>query len=41
MYSSLQFYDQSLKKIANENVHMMKFMLKTAEHRKEESTMDL
>ena len=28
IYSSLTFYDQSLKKIANENNYLMKFMLR-------------
>eukprot|EP00347_Sterkiella_histriomuscorum_P002397 403368319 len=40
IYSGLQFYDNSVKKIANENMHMMKFMIRTAEFRKEESTTE-
>lgn len=34
IYSSIAFFDQSIKKISNENIHMMKFMIKSAQHKK-------
>ena len=26
MYSSLKFYDQQLKKVVNENIHLMEYL---------------
>jgi hypothetical protein len=36
LYSAINFYDQSLKKIVNENVHMMTYMQRAAERKQEE-----
>jgi hypothetical protein len=40
VYSSLNFFDQNFKKIANENTHLMRFMLKSHEQGKDEQTAD-
>jgi hypothetical protein len=35
IYSSLAFQDQAIKKVANENIHLMKYMIKTAAVKKQ------
>ncbi len=36
IYSALAFQDQAIKKVVNENVHMMKFMIKSAANKRKE-----
>jgi len=36
IYSSISFQDQAIKKVANENVHLMKFMIKAAAVKKQQ-----
>lgn len=36
IYSSISFQDQAIKKVANENVHLMKFMIKAAAIKKQQ-----
>ena len=35
IYSALSFQDQAIKKVANENIHLMKYMIKAAAVKKQ------